>query len=66
VPLDVAAEVAGVRPNTIRQWVTRGKLTRHDDGYDLAELLAWVDQRSEAALMVRAGVSGHGATLRDA
>lgn len=46
---DEAAEIAGVRPKTIRSWTSRGLrwggeqhyLIRHPDGYDEAELLAF-------------------------
>jgi hypothetical protein len=43
VPLAVAAIVAEVQPATIRKWVERGIITRHPDGYDLTELLHWID-----------------------
>jgi hypothetical protein len=45
VPLAVAANVAEVQPATIRKWVERGIITRHPDGYDLTELLHWIDTR---------------------
>lgn len=43
VPLDVAAAICKVQPGTVRQWVKRGVVTRHTDGYDVYELLHWVD-----------------------
>lgn len=46
VPLDVAASVAEVKPATIRKWVERGIIRRFDDGYDLSELLHWIDTRN--------------------
>lgn len=46
VPLDLAAHVAKVDRATIRKWVHRGILTRHTDGYDLSEILHWVDTRN--------------------
>jgi hypothetical protein len=46
VPLAVAASVAEVQPATVRQWVARGIITRYPDGYDLTELLHWIDTRN--------------------
>lgn len=34
-----------IGPATLRQWVRRGHLTRGDGGYDLAEVLAYLEQR---------------------
>ncbi|MFJ4651895.1 transcriptional regulator [Nocardia sp. NPDC088792] len=43
VPTELAALAAGVKPETIRKWASRGKLTRYGRPgraeYDLAELL---------------------------
>jgi hypothetical protein len=64
VPLDTAASICGVQPVTIRRWVFDGRIIRHDDGYDVDELLHWIDARNPDALMVRAGLAGeHGARL---
>ncbi|WP_086853383.1 hypothetical protein [Amycolatopsis kentuckyensis] len=32
-------------PATLRQWVRRGHLTRGDGGYDLREVLAYLERR---------------------
>lgn len=65
VPLDVAATICGVKPGTIRRWVYDQRIIRHPDGYDVHELLLWVDARNPNALMVRAGLSGgHAEQLR--
>ncbi|MEV4053018.1 hypothetical protein AB0J55_17685 [Amycolatopsis sp. NPDC049688] len=34
-----------IGPATLRQWVRRGHLTRGDGGYDLRELLAYLERR---------------------
>jgi len=34
-----------VRPATLRKWVQRGHLTRGDGGYDLGEVLAYLERR---------------------
>jgi hypothetical protein len=64
VPLSVACRIAGVKPGTIRRWVHDRRINRYDDGYDLTELLHWIDQRCTAALHVRAGITGSGDDLR--
>lgn len=46
VPLDAACAVAEVQPATIRQWVARGLISRTADGYDLVEILEWLDTRN--------------------
>jgi hypothetical protein len=46
VPLELAAHHAGVKPGTIRLWVHRGHIRRYDDGYDLAEITAWIGRRN--------------------
>lgn len=50
-PADVAALAAGVKPNTIRQWAARGKLTRHGTSsrrlYDLREVGRIVQTRNQ-------------------
>lgn len=33
------AELAGVEPDTVSQWTTRGKLTRHPNGYAEREVM---------------------------
>jgi hypothetical protein len=37
-----------IRPDTLRQWVRRGHLTRGPGGYDLAEILAYLEQRERS------------------
>jgi hypothetical protein len=34
-----------IRPATLRKWVQRGHVTRRDHGYDLAEILAYLERR---------------------
>lgn len=53
VSLEAACAVAEVKPGTIRQWVARGFITRHRDGYDLAEILARIDGRNDAMIRTR-------------
>jgi hypothetical protein len=54
VPLDTAAAIAEVKPATVRQWVHRGIIRRYDDGYDVTEILLWLDQhRSPFGLRLR-------------
>lgn len=62
VPLTDAAGICGVKPGTIRRWVHDGRVIRHPDGYDVDELLQWIDARNPDALLVRAGLSGDHAT----
>lgn len=65
VDLHVAATICGVKPGTIRKWVFDKVIVRYPDGYDVYELLHWVDARSTDALMVRAGIAGqHADELR--
>lgn len=57
IPLDIACKVASVTPATIRQWVHRGCINRYTDGYEIAEILLWIDQeRSQWAMDMRAGL----------
>lgn len=56
VPLAEAAEIAGVKPGTIRRWVYDGRLRRYWDGYDFDELIAVRDARDPDALYSRAGL----------
>lgn len=44
-----------VKPGTLRAWVARGHLTRGRGGYDLAELLAYVEDRERAGSPVPFG-----------
>jgi hypothetical protein len=36
-----------VAPATLRSWVHRGHITRTDEGYDLAEIVSYLDRRAE-------------------
>lgn len=51
-----AATICGVKPGTVRLWAHRGHITRHRDGFDVSELLHWIDARSTDHLYVRAGI----------
>lgn len=51
----VAANICGVRPDTINVWVNRGHVIRHEDGYDVDQLLHWLDARDPRSLLARAG-----------
>lgn len=57
VDLATAASICGVRPGTVRRWVFDKRITRHADGYDVHELLQWIDARNPDALYVRAGLT---------
>lgn len=35
-----------IKPVTLRQWVARGHITRSPNGYDLAEILTYLDRRA--------------------
>lgn len=35
------AMLLGIKPRTVDAWVRRGHITRHPDGYDPADVLAW-------------------------
>lgn len=37
-----------ISPSTLRMWVHRGHITRGPGGYDLAEILAYLDRRNTA------------------
>jgi hypothetical protein len=65
VPARVAARIVGIRPTSLHRWVALGRLTRHPDGYDLAELLKAEAGRNEDALKARAGMKGHCPIPRD-
>ena len=41
-----AAELAGVKPRTIDQWVARGFITRYPDGYCTHEVFERADSRN--------------------
>jgi len=41
-------DVLRVRPATLRKWVQRGHITRGPGGYDLAEILTYLEQREGA------------------
>lgn len=56
VDTETAANICGVKPGTIRLWVHRGQILRHPDGFDVDELLHWIDARSPDALFARAGL----------
>jgi hypothetical protein len=36
-----------VSPATLRSWVHRGHITRTGKGYDLAEIVSYLDRRAE-------------------
>lgn len=56
LPLDLAAEVCGVRPATLRRWALDGHVSRYWDGFDFDEIVAYRDTRSLQCLAARAGV----------
>jgi hypothetical protein len=33
----------GVKPGTVRVWITRGLITRHPDGFDPDEIAQWIE-----------------------
>lgn len=35
-----------IKPGTLRQWTHRGHITRTADGYDLAEIVVYLDRRA--------------------
>lgn len=37
-----------IRPATLRKWVERGHITRGDGGYDLTEILGYLEQRERS------------------
>lgn len=51
-----AARLVGIRPRTLHRWAREGRVVRHPDGFDVAELLAAEASRSAAALYTRAGI----------
>jgi hypothetical protein len=52
----IGAFVAQVQPRTVEQWIHRGLITKHPDGYDPDEILTWIANRDAEMLRVRAGV----------
>jgi hypothetical protein len=36
-----------IAPATLRSWVHRGHITRTADGYDLGEIVSYLDRRAE-------------------
>lgn len=48
--------LAGVKAGTVEQWITRGLITKHPDGYDPDEIMLWVENRDREALRVQAGI----------
>jgi len=66
VPLDIAAAIGEVNKATIRQWVNRGVINRYTDGYEVAEILLWVDQeRSQWAVDMRQGLTPRAACISE-
>jgi len=66
VPLDIAAAIGEVNKATIRQWVNRGVINRYTDGYEVAEILLWVDQeRNSTMLQVRMGLTQQPSNIQD-
>jgi hypothetical protein len=57
VPLDTAAAIAGVKPATIKKWVQRGHINDYPGGYETAEILHWIDQRSIGRAVHAIGVA---------
>lgn len=51
-----AARFVGITRTSLHRWVRQGRITRHPDGYDIAELLAAEAARNHDALMTRAGI----------
>lgn len=39
----IGCSAAKVKPATVRKWISRGLITRHDDGFDPDELFRWVE-----------------------
>jgi hypothetical protein len=50
-----AAKVAGITRTSFLRWVRQGRVTRHPDGYELAEVLAAVEARDVEALLIGLG-----------
>lgn len=51
-----AAQAVGVTVGTIHKWAREGRITRHPDGFDPADLLVAVESRDMDALLSRAGI----------
>ena len=45
-----------LNPRTLHKWAREGRIIRHPDGFDLADLLAAELTRDQAALLSRAGI----------
>jgi hypothetical protein len=59
VDLSQACSIAQVKPGTIRQWVNRGVVVRYPDGYDVYELLLWLDQTRNDGKAAGAAMAAH-------
>jgi len=59
VNLSQACSIAEVKPGTIRQWVNRGLVVRYPDGYDVHELLLWLDQTRDEGKAQGGMVAAH-------
>lgn len=53
-----AAQLLGVRPATVRQWISRGQVRRTIDGrIRTQDLLVWWDQRNHEQARRRATIA---------
>lgn len=50
---------AGVKPGTARQWIARGLLERHDDGFDPDQIIQWIDTIRDTGKARGAAVASH-------
>ena len=57
VPLATAAAIAEVQEATVKKWVRRGLINEYPDGYETAEILHWIDQRSTGRAVHAVGLA---------
>jgi hypothetical protein len=53
----LAGQLLGLSPRTLHKWAREGRIVRHWDGFELADLLAAESTRDQRALLIRAGIA---------
>lgn len=55
----LGVEYADVKPGTVRQWIARGLVIRHPDGFDPDQIILWLDTIRDVNKARGAAVASH-------